>query len=67
MFNACYDGYMEGIRLLISHHADVNQQDSRGWTPLMIAAYQGHEDIVQILINEAGADVTVSDRFGKKA
>lgn len=67
LFNACYDGFLAGVILLLSHKADVNQQDSRGWTPLMIAAYQGHEDIVSHLIVEAKADVSVLDRFGKKA
>ena len=44
----------------------MNKVDKRGWTPLMMAAHQGYEEIVRILI-ENGADVDISDKFGKKA
>lgn len=66
MFNACYDNYLEGVKLLVQHKADINFQDSRGWTPLMIAAYKGHLQIVEFLIDKE-ADASVSDKFGKKA
>jgi ankyrin repeat protein len=42
LFNACYENYMEGVEFLIQKgKADINCRDARGWTPLMIAAYQG--------------------------
>ncbi|CDW84155.1 consensus ankyrin repeat-containing protein [Stylonychia lemnae] len=67
LFNTCYDNYAEGLRLLINNKADVNQQDHRGWTPLMIAAHKSLNEIVDILINEGGVDVAITDKFGKKA
>jgi len=33
----------------------------------MIAAYKGHSEIIDILINEGRADVSITDKFGKKA
>ena len=38
------------VKLLLEEGADVNYQDSRGWTPLMIAAAQGFEDMVEFLL-----------------
>jgi ankyrin repeat protein len=32
----------------------------------MIAAYQGHQDIVELLLDYE-ADVSIADKFGKKA
>ncbi|MDA7653501.1 ankyrin repeat domain-containing protein, partial [bacterium] len=40
--------------------ADVNAKDKYEWTPLHIAAYYGHEEIVELLIR-AGADVNAKD------
>ena len=39
------------IRLLVAAGADVNVRDSRGFSPLMVAAQQGNADIVEILVN----------------
>lgn len=33
----------------------------------MIAAFRGQSDIIDILINEGRADVSIQDKFGKKA
>jgi ankyrin repeat protein len=41
---------------MIEAGADVNQATDNGWTPLSIAAQQGHETVVWAMI-EAGADV----------
>ncbi len=37
--------------------------DPSGWTPLHVAAYRGHLDFVQLLI-ERGADVNRADKYG---
>jgi hypothetical protein len=37
--------------------ADVNQADDDGFTPLYIAAQQGHHSVVQCLVKELGANV----------
>lgn len=54
------------VSLLFEAGADVNYQDSRGWTPVMIAAAQGYEDLVEFLL-EHNADLNLKDKYGKKA
>ena len=39
------------VRLLVAAAADVNVCDSRGFSPLMVAAQQGNADIIDILVN----------------
>jgi len=46
--------------------ADVNFQDLRGWTPLMIAAAQGFEEMVEFLL-QRNSKVDLKDKYGKKA
>ena len=47
-------------------HPDVNARDENGRTALMLAAVNGNEDCVKILI-AAGADVNAKDNTGKTA
>ncbi|KAM4608235.1 uncharacterized protein ankrd50l isoform 2-T2 [Polymixia lowei] len=49
-------GYGEVASLLLERGADPEHRDRDGMTPLLLAAYEGHEDIVELLL-EAGADV----------
>lgn len=49
-------GYGEVVSLLLEHGADPGYRDHNGMTPLLLAAYEGHEDIVELPL-EAGADV----------
>jgi ankyrin repeat protein len=44
------------VRALIEAGADVNKARECGWTPIYVAAEQGHGAIVRVLI-DAGADV----------
>jgi ankyrin repeat protein len=46
--------------------ANINFQDSRGWTTLMIASTQGSDDMVEFLLQN-GADIDLKDKYGKKA
>ena len=48
---------------LIKAGADVNQAISEGFTPLYVAAQNGHESCVALLI-QAGADVRKADKYG---
>ena len=46
------------VRWLLDNGADVNSADSQGWTPLMVAAYIGSEELVKELLNRhANADM----------
>ena len=45
------------MKLLLERGACPNQADQNGVTPLYTAAWQGHERVVNVLINDYGADV----------
>lgn len=49
-------GYGEVAGRLLERGADPGHRDHDGMTPLLLAAYEGHDDIVELLL-EAGADV----------
>ena len=56
IWTACRKGDLERVRQLIQEGQDVNRDNSIGMTPLMWAAYHGHDRVMQELIR-AGADV----------
>ena len=43
------------VKILITFHADVNAVDGHGRTPLFWAAFEGHEQIL-VLLMENGAE-----------
>ena len=57
---AINDNNSEQVQRLVAEGADVNQLEANGDAPLIIAAYKGYSEIVEILLR-AGADVTVVD------
>ncbi|KAL9034074.1 MAG: hypothetical protein Q9180_005605 [Flavoplaca navasiana] len=58
------------INIIFSHHPDtkkvINEKASQGETCLMLAASQGHQDVVALLINHQ-ADIHVTSVTGKTA
>lgn len=48
------------VKALVAQGVDVSEVDSSGDSPLIMAAYEGHTEIVECLL-EAGADVTAVD------
>lgn len=56
LLQACQNGDMAEVERICTVKAYINEQDSHGWTPLIVATYYGHTEIVQFLISH-GADV----------
>jgi hypothetical protein len=65
---ACRRSYVDVVRLLLEHGADVNAKDEYKATPLHFAACPGigNADIVRLLI-DAGADHKAKDDDGRTA
>ena len=53
---AVFDGNIEAIKQAIADGVDVNSKGIGGFTPLLIAAMEGHNEVVELLISK-GADV----------
>ena len=54
LHEACNHGYLEIVKTLIDHGADVNVHGLDGDTPLHDAAANGHEEITIVLIQSGG-------------
>jgi len=55
-------GFIDIGKLFIKRGANVNLQDSRGFTPLHCAAIEKHLDSCMFLINTKGIDVTLTNK-----
>lgn len=54
------------IALFLEAHANIETRDERGWTPLMLAAFNGRNEAVEYLIQH-GAHIHASDSGGNTA
>ena len=62
---ACVHGYLKVVKELIECNTDVNVLDEYGYTPLHLAAYQGHSEIV-ILLLANGSEIDIkSGMYGE--
>ncbi|KAL5020899.1 hypothetical protein ScPMuIL_000054 [Solemya velum] len=52
---------------LIAGKPGINVNQRSGYTPLHIAAMQGHEDLIELLVQVYKADSNIRDYSGKKA
>ncbi|XP_071084670.1 ankyrin repeat domain-containing protein 2-like isoform X2 [Haliotis cracherodii] len=61
---ACWGGDVETVKFVLSLHVvDINSRGGRSQTPVMVAAWRGHRDVVELLVSE-GADVSRVDEDG---
>lgn len=63
---AAVEGKLKTVKCLVSHGADPNFADPRGWTPLLYAANDGRVSVIRYLLS-IGADVKVADAQGQTA
>lgn len=54
-------GRQEMVRALLDCGADVNIQDDEGSTALMCASEHGRAEIVSLLLEQPGCDISVVD------
>lgn len=54
-------GRQEMVRALLECGADVNVQDDEGSTALMCASEHGRAEIVKLLLDQPGCDISIVD------
>jgi ankyrin repeat protein len=57
---AAVGGNKDMANLLLRHHAEANARDKDGKTALMMAVVNGHQPLVQLLLDK-NADVTIKN------
>ena len=68
LYQLCDRWEVEGVREALASGQQVNQRGGdRGWTGLMLAASSGHASILQLLMNQPGLDVNLTDGSGRTA
>jgi ankyrin repeat protein len=55
---AAKEGDSISVELSISEGYDLDEQSAYGWTAMMFASWQGHDNVVRLLV-EAGADPNI--------
>src|ERR1700688_2157312 len=66
LFVAARTNDVNGARVLLAQHADINQQDEKGYTPLILATYNDKYEMAQFLL-EHGASTEKKDPSGRTA
>lgn len=60
IFKFCQYGQLKNCKQWLSSGGDVNTRDMFKWTPLMVAVFGGHSEVVKLLL-ESGADTSLRD------
>lgn len=64
LLGASLEGDIAVAKKAVEQGVDIDIQDQSGRTPLMLAAYNGHSDMIRYLL-EKGADLSESDNQGR--
>ncbi|XP_064405548.1 uncharacterized protein LOC135350490 isoform X3 [Halichondria panicea] len=65
LHRACYEGYLEIVKTLVTHGARTDKGDGKtNGTPLHWACWEGHKEVVQYL-KEVGCSTDVRDWWGR--
>ena len=64
---AAASGSISRCRQLLEAGSDVEEKDEDGWTPLLNAAYFGHTEVCELLLEEAKANIEEIDADGDTA
>ena len=66
LWEACSGGKLASVKKLVSGRADINKvnSDYYGYSPLMIALREKHEDIVRFLLTCDGLDCNIVNNSG---
>ena len=62
---AAENGYVEVIRALAEHGADLNTPNQDGVSPVLVAANEGHSDVIKLLY-KLGADMKPHFKWSMK-
>ena len=65
LFFIAKSGDDEALRRMNLEKVDLNARDAGGWTPLMVAAHEGHDGVVKLLLENA-ADADLMEPEGRE-
>lgn len=63
LHEACYNGNIEIVQMLLEKNADLNLQDKDFNTPLILSSMNGHYGVVKLLISK-NADINIKNKRG---
>ena len=62
-FRCVAKGDLSSVALFVNAGMDIDTPNEQGWTPLMVALFEGREEVALFLIKK-GANIHASDRSG---
>jgi ankyrin repeat protein len=63
LFEACSNGNLAGVKSILEQDLEIDIQNNLGWTPLVVAAFNQHHELVKFLL-ESGANVNHQSKKG---